>query len=252
VALSAGSTLLLVLAGVAAGLIGTAGGITSLISYPALLAVGVPPLPANVANLVAVVVCWPSSALASRLELRATSTLLASALPVAAAAGAAGSVLLLVTPPRVFVHVVPWLVLTGAVALVAQPALTARRATSGNRPAPRLLLGWVAALSIYGGYFGAGSGTMLLATLLILHEPRLPRANAIKNMVVGCAAVASAIVFVLAGPVRWAAVAPLAGGLVVGSFLGPRAARRLPSRVVRYVAATLAVALAVELWIHPH
>ncbi len=258
--MTVGSGLWLAAAGVVAGVIGTAGGITSLVSYPALLAAGVPPVAANVANLVAVVACWPSSALASRRELTGTSRVLRAALPVAAGGGVAGSVLLLVTPPGVFVHVVPWLVLAGAAALLAQPMITARRGVSGVRasepPSPGratapALLGWVAALSVYGGYFGAGSGIMLLAALLVLHDPRLPEANAVKNMLVGAAAVASAAVFVAAGPVWWSAAAPLAAGLLVGSLAGPAVARHVPAAVVRWTAATLGVVLAVELWTHP-
>jgi uncharacterized membrane protein YfcA len=250
---SVGSAAWLVAAGAVAGVIGTAGGITSLVSYPALLAAGVAPLPADIANLVAVVACWPSSALASRRELAGTSKKLVAALPTAAAAGASGSVLLLVTPPGTFTRVVPWLVLGGSVTLLAQPALTARRVGSARtgRHASRSLLGWVIVLSIYGGYFGAGSGMMLLAALLVLDDPRLPHANAVKNMLIGAAALASAVVFVAAGPVAWAAVAPLASGLLLGSFMGPVAARRLPATAVRWVAAALGVALAVELWINP-
>src|ERR1700753_3116639 len=108
------TALLIALAGIVAGVVGTAGGITSLVSYPALLLVGIPALPANVTNIVALVACWPGSALASRPELAGRRSWLLRWLPVAAIGGAAGSALLLSTPGGVFTRVVPFLVLTGS------------------------------------------------------------------------------------------------------------------------------------------
>jgi uncharacterized membrane protein YfcA len=157
--------------------------------------------------------------------------------------------LLLATPPGVFSRVVPWLVLAGSAALVVQPALMAWR--SGSRqPAPGWLFAWVALLSLYGGYFGAGAGIMLLAVLL-WYDPRVPHANALKNMLAGAAVVASAVLFVVTQTIAWNAVVPLAAGLLVGSLVGPGVARRLPAAAVRWTAAALGVALAIDLWIHP-
>src|SRR5689334_14365051 len=119
-----GAVLVLLLAGVVAGVVGSAGGITSLVSYPALLAVGVPALPANVTNMVAGAACWPGSALTSRREMVGAGPGLRRELPVAALGAAVGAVLLLVTPPGTFALVVPYLVAAGAVALLAQPLLT--------------------------------------------------------------------------------------------------------------------------------
>jgi uncharacterized membrane protein YfcA len=238
----------LLVAGAVAGAVGSAGGITSLVSYPALLAVGQPALAANVANLIAVVACWPGAALSSRRELVGTARLLRYALPVAAAGGALGSVLLLSTSAGVFDRVVPFLVAAGSLTLLVQPALTARRA---RRPGGQLgPLGGVGGLSVYGGYFGAGSGVMLLALTLIFAEPRMPQANAIKNMLVGAAAVPPAIVFIFfATSVPWAAVLPLGVGLFAGSTAGPVVARHLPATVLRWVVAGLGLVLAVGLWV---
>ena len=240
----------LLLAGVVAGVLGTAGGITSLVSYPALLAVGVPPVPANVANLVAVVACWPGAALSSRRELAGSAGWLRRGLPVAALGAAAGAGLLLVTPPAAFGRIAPFLVAAGSLALLAQPALTAvrqRRARDGRR----LLLGTVGVLSVYSGYFGAGSGVMLLAAVAILLEPQLPRANAVKNMLIGASAVASGVVLVLVGPVVWRAVVPLGLGECAGSLVGPVVARRVSERLVRGCVVVLGLALAVRLWLTP-
>ena len=242
--------IVLVAAGAVAGVIGAAGGITSLVSYSALLAVGVPPLPANVANLVAAVACWPGSALTSRRELAGTGRAMTRGLPVAGCAAAAGSALLLSTPVVVFIRVVPFLVAAASLALLVQPWLTVRTRRPTSRADP---LAWplVGAVSIYSGYFGAGSGIMLLVVLLVLVDDRLPEANAIKNMLLGVASLASAAVFVFAGPVEWAVVAPLAVGLFAGSTVGPIVTRRVPATAVRWAVAALGLVLAVELWLRP-
>ena len=175
-----------------------------------------PALPANVANLVALTACWPGAALTSRRELSGQGAWLMRGLPVAAVMAAGGSGLLLVTPSGAFARVVPILVAIGSLTLLAQPALTARRhGRSGD--GQLLLLASIGALSIYSGYFGAGSGIMVLATVAVLLDPRLPQANAVKNMLLGASAVASAVVFLLAG-----------------STMGPIVARRAPQRLVRW------------------
>ena len=112
------------------------------------------------------------------------------------------------------------------------------------------LLTWplIGLVSIYSGYFGAGSGIMLLAVLLVLVDDRVPEANAIKNMLLGAATLASAVVFVVAGPVDWTAVVPLAAGLFAGSAVGPVIARRVSPRALRWAVAGLGLGLAVELW----
>jgi uncharacterized protein len=237
-------------AGVLAGLVGTAGGITSLVSYPALLLAGVAPLQANIANLVAVVACWPGSAVASQPELRGRGAWLWRWGIVAAVGGATGSVLLLVTPPGVFGRVVPFLVAAGSVALLLQPWLAARPSWRPDSGLARLLLpGGLLTLSVYNGYFGAGSGVLVLALLLLTTAPALTVANALKNSLLGAAVIASAVLFVTATRVDWAAVAPLAPGLFCGSLAGPWVARRLPPALLRWLVACTGLALAVRLWL---
>jgi len=253
----ASKELFLVAAGALAGLVGTAGGITSLVSYPALLWAGVAPLQANVANLVALVACWPGSALASRPELRGRGPWLRRWSVVAVVGGALGSVLLLVTPPGVFSRVVPFLVAAGALALLLQPKIAARPSrqpahAAEQRPRRELfLLCGMLALSCYNGYFGAGSGVLLLALLLLTTDPHLATANALKNMVVGAATIASAVLFAVLTRVDWTAVGPLAAGLLAGSLVGPWVARRLPPGLLRWLVALTGLALAIRLWISP-
>jgi uncharacterized membrane protein YfcA len=237
----------LVAAGVLAGIVGTAGGITSLISYPALLWVGVPALQATMANTVAIVACWPGSAAASRPELRDQGAWLRRWIPVAAVASAAGSVLLLVTPAGVFGRVVPFLIAAGSLALLLQPWITA-----GSRETTRgrwLLLSAVTALSVYNGYFGAGSGVLLLSLMLLTVDSQLARANALKNMLVGASSIAAAVTFAVLAKVDWTVVAPLAAGMLAGSAIGPRIARRMPPGLLRWLVALTGLGFAARLWL---
>jgi uncharacterized membrane protein YfcA len=241
----------LLLAGTAAGLIGSAGGITSLVSYPALLAVGLPALPANIANNVALVGCWPGSALASKPELNGKAPWLWRWTPAAAIGAATGSALLLLTPSGVFARVVPFLVAAGSLALLFEPRLTAWRQRHGNPNQTLALPAGLLALSLYNGYFGAGAGVMILTLMMVLVDGHLPTANALKNMLLGGAAVVSAAIFVLFGSVDWSAAIPLAVGMLVGSRVGPLVARRLPAGLLRWLIVLLGIVLAVYLWLHP-
>jgi uncharacterized protein len=244
------SAVLLVIAGIAAGVLGSGGGVSSLVSYPALLAAGIAPLPANVANLVAGVAIGPGSALSSRRELGETRALLVRLLPATIIGSVVGAGLLLATPPGVFARVVPFLVAAGSLVLILQPSLL--RLSQGRGDRGRLLdLALVGVVSVYGGYFGAGSGVMLLALLLVLVDSRIPPANAIKNLLLGVISVAAAVVLIATGPVLWAAVVPLAGGLLIGSTLGPIIVRRLPANLVRWAAAIFGFILAFYLWFRP-
>jgi uncharacterized protein len=245
--------LFLAAAGAVAGLVGTAGGITSLVSYPALLWAGVAPIQANIVNLVALLASWPGSALASRPELRGQGPWLRRWGLVAAAGGTVGSLLLLGTSAGVFGRVVPFLVAAGSVALLLQPRIAARPAgQSGRSRASAMLLPCgLFALSAYNGYFGAGSGVLMLALMLLTTEPVLVNANALKNMLVGAATITSAVLFAVLTHVDWTAVGPLAAGIFAGSLVGPRVARRLPPALLRWLVALTGFALAVHLWLSP-
>jgi len=243
-------SILLVVAGALAGFVGTAGGITSLVSYPALLLVGVPAFAANVANIVALLACWPGSALTSQRELRGRGWWVARWSLVAAAGGMGGAVLLLSTPSGLFVRVVPFLVAGASVTLLAQPRLAKRRQWSQTPGRRTELAAGLVAVSVYNGYFGAGSGVMVLALMLLAVDGHWARANALKNMLVGAATLVSAASFIAFGNVDWRAVAPLAVGLFLGSILGPPFARRLPADVLRWAVALIGFGFAIELFVH--
>jgi uncharacterized protein len=239
---------LLLGAGILAGIVGSAGGTASLISYPALLAAGLPPLAANISNAVAFVAAWPGSALGSRPELRGHGRQLLRWAPLAVAGSAAGAALLLVTPESVFDQVVPFLLAAASITLLVQPAISAWLARRHGQRGRFLLPGGLIAAAAYDGYWGAGAGVMILALLMITIGQPLPRSNALKNMLLGVADVTCCILFIVCWPVDWAAVLPLAAGFLIGSAIGPALARRLPARVVRVIAALAGLGLAIRLW----
>jgi uncharacterized membrane protein YfcA len=247
--ISAGDAVLLLAAGVLAGLVGSAGGIASLISYPVLLAVGLPAKPANVADTVAFVASLPGSALGSRPELQGQGGRVMRLAPLSIAGSAGGAALLLLTPAGVFARIVPFLVAFAALALLAQPRVSSwLEGRPGRRggfwPRCGLLAVW-----LFDGYWGVGAGVMALAVLTLAVDPHLARANALKNVLLGLADIACSIVFVACGPVRWAAVVPLGLGVLAGSRAGPSLTRRVPAGALRVAVAIVGLGLAVDLWL---
>jgi uncharacterized protein len=243
---SAGAALLLVAAGFAAGLSGSIAGLASLFSYPALLAVGLPPTAANVTNTVALCTTGLGAAAGSRPELTGQGGAVRRLAPVFAAGGAAGATLLLVTPPGAFELIVPFLIAGASIVLLLQPRVRAAAERAGPGSDVGVVVGLFAA-AIYAGYFGAAAGVLMLALLLIGLPVTLLQGNALKNVFLGVANVVAAAGFALFGPVRWAAVLPLAAGLIVGSYVGPAIARRLPATALRVGIGLAGLALAVVL-----
>ena len=246
--MTAARTILLLVAGALAGTVGSAGGTASLISYPVLLAVGLPPLAANVTNSIAFVAAWPGSALASRPELAGQRPFLRRVAPLALAGSAAGAALLLVTPSRTFDLVVPYLLAFAALAVALQPRVSAWLERHAGRGRRLLLPGGLIAASAYDGYWGAGAGVLTLAVLMIATDQPLARCNALKNMVLGLADVTCCVVFICCWSVDWAAAVPMAAGLLAGSMIGPSLTRRVPARLLRVVVAAAGLGLAVHLW----
>jgi uncharacterized protein len=222
-----------VVAGAAAGAAGSAGGIASLVSYPALLAVGIGPLAANVTNAVAGVTIGIGSTLNSRAELSDQWQRLRRWTPLCVAGGTAGALLLLLTPGTVFDWVVPFLVAGASLTLLAQRRLTSWHQTRPRAHTEAVAIIAVAGVAVYSGYFGAGAGIMILAVLLVLLEHDLARANALKNTLLTVTDAVPAVIFALAGRVVWLAALPLAVGLFAGGMIGPAVARRAAPGVLR-------------------
>jgi uncharacterized membrane protein YfcA len=236
----------LVLAGFGGGLVGSVAGLASLISYPALLAVGLPPVSANVSNTVALVFGSVGSVSGSAADLRGQRAQAQRLGAIAIAGGLCGGLLLLATPSSAFVLIVPWLIAAASVAILIRRTPRGPTSSEGRRHA--LVLGsGVFLVAVYGGYFGAAAGVMLLAFLLITSRETLPRSNAMKNLLLGLANAVAAVAFVVYGPVRWWAVVPLAVGFLLGGRLGPIVVRKAPAGSLRAVIACAGLALAVHL-----
>ncbi len=273
--------LALLVAGAAAGFISTVVGLASLVSYPALLAIGLPPLSANMTNTVALLFTGVGAAAGSRPELAGQASRIRRLGAVAALGGATGAALLLITPGQTFQRIAP--VLIGAASLTLLIPVGARG--GGGRPAPGGAqpeaggagfrrpafrrrgsrrpglrqpgfsqpgrAGWLVAgvfgVTIYVGYFGAAAGIVMLAVLLATVAEPLARANALRNVIGALANSVAAIGFAVFGKVDWAAVAPLAAGFLVGGWTGPALVRRLPGRLLRVIVALLGLAVAVKL-----
>jgi len=245
--------LLVLLAGVWAGAINTLVGSGSLVTFPVLLAVGYPPLTANVSNTLGVVPGSISGAVGYRRELRGQRGRLLRFAPASALGGVAGAVLLLALPASAFEAIVPVFVAAGVVLVIVQPrinrALARRRAAReraavhGGAPA----LAATALTGVYGGYFGAAQGVLLLAILGIAIDDDLQRVNALKVVLAGLVNFVAAVVFVLAAHVAWGAVALIAAGSAVGGQLGARVGRRLPAPALRAVIVVVGLAAIAKL-----
>jgi uncharacterized membrane protein YfcA len=241
----------LVVAGIGAGLTGSIAGLASLLSYPALLAIGLPPVTANVTNTVALVLNSVGSVSASRPELRGQGRRLLPPAIAAVLGGAAGAVLLLLTPSGAFERVVPFLIAGASAAILVQrPPRELAAEGAAHHPDhrdPWWLAPGTFAIGIYGGYFGAAAGVLLLAMYLLGTGETLPRGNAMKNVVLGVANAVAAVGFIVFASIAWSAALPLAIGLFFGGRLGPRVVRRAPQAALRRVIAVAGLGLAVYL-----
>jgi uncharacterized membrane protein YfcA len=233
---------LLVAAGVAAGGVNAIAGGGSLITFPTLIGIGLPPVAANVTNSVAVCPGYVSSVLGSRADLAGQGRLLRRSIPTGVLGAIIGCGLLLATPARAFEVIVPFLVLTAAATLAFQDQLRGLVGHPHAMPPGRRAVAvqlMVLIGSIYGGYFGAALGVMLVAALALVLDENLNRINALKNVFSATVGVVTVVVFAVFGPVNWAAALTLAPATIVGGYAGARLARRLPARLLRVLIVTL-------------
>ncbi len=246
------SEAVLVLAGgLAAGTVNAIIGSGTLITFPLLLAAGLPPVVANVTNTVGLV---PGSltAVAAYRDVLAEHRRPSARLAACSLAGSlAGAALLLTLPEDAFALAAPVLVLAALVLVVVQPrlarALAARRRPAARRGAGPLALVAIALAGVYGGYFGAAQGIVLFAILATALPDDLPRVNATRNLLAAVANGVAAVVFVLVADVDWAAAATIAVGAAAGGVLGARVGRRLSARALRAVVVVVGLAAVVQL-----
>jgi uncharacterized membrane protein YfcA len=246
-------------AGLAGGVVTAIVGGASLITFPALLAAGLPPIVANASNTVAMT---PGNLMAGLADLdrrpRWDRSLLALLL-VCVGGSVAGAFLLLITPEKAFTAVVPLLigfatVLFAQSGRIRQWILSRPRAVGGGQaaaPGSRAL--WFVPVAIYGGYFGAGMSVMLLALLSVTRGDDLRATNVLKNLLSGLTGVVAVIVFVAQGMVAWPLTLVMMAGALVGGFLGGRLVRVLPAGAVRVIViaagAVLTLAYAWRYWL---
>jgi uncharacterized protein len=240
----------IVAAGMAAGAINTVVGSGTLITFPVLLAFGYPPVTANVSNTIGLVPGSLAGSIGYRRELSGQRTRVLRFGIASVLGGITGAVLLLVLPQSAFEAIVPVFIGIALVSIVLQPRL--ERLVAEHRPAPeahgtglpRVL---VYLTGVYGGYFGAAQGILLLAIFGLALPDDLQRLNALKNVLAGFVNGVAALVFIAVADVVWGPVALIAAGSVVGAQLAARYGRRLSPRALRAVIVVVGVAAIVQL-----
>ena len=240
---------LIALAGFAAGALNAVAGGGTLISFPVLMAVGLPAVTANVTNTIALCPGYLGAAWAQRADLRGQRARLGVLLPIASLGGLLGGALLLRTSDHAFSSAVPWLILLACVLLAGQERLRGtlqRRGMAGvvARAAPLWSLPLLAVAAVYGGYFGAGMSVIILAMLGLALTDDLPRLNALKQALALAANSAAAFWLALSTQVNWKLVALLGVSALLGGTCGGRFARTLSPALLQRAMVSLGVVLA--------
>jgi uncharacterized protein len=244
--------LALLSAGLAAGTLNTIVGSGSLITFPTLLALGYDPVVANVSNTVGLVSGSISGAIGYRRELEGQGGRMRTLAIASLAGGLTGGLLLLALPASVFRNVVPVLILVACVLVAVQPRLARRVASGRSEERPHggpLLFAAVFGTGIYGGYFGAAQGVILIALLGIFIDDGLQRLNALKNVLTALVNGIAAVLFIAFADVDWAVAGLLAVGAIVGGQVGAKVGRRISPGWLRAVIVVVGVIVAVRLFV---
>jgi hypothetical protein len=236
-------------AALAAGLVNALAGGGSLLSFPALTAAGLPALVANLTNTVALTPGYLGATVGQRQQLRGQASRLTTLLPAAGLGGLVGALLLLHTSERLFYSLVPWLLLLGSGLLWVQPPLrrwiVQRQQSQGRKiPSETQAILPILLASIYGGYFGAGLGVILLAVLALTLEDSITRLNGLKQALSLASNSTAACVFVGSGQVQWGAAVLMAAGALVGGALGGKLAGKVNPDTLRTLVVIVGVSLA--------
>jgi uncharacterized protein len=246
--LTGAEILLVALAGVAGGAVNAMAGGGTLITFPTLTAVGIPPISANVTNTVALSPGYLSGTIAQRADLEGQRPRLTRFVPTAVVGGITGGALLLATSDDVFRALVPFLILGATILLALQDRIRTRivrrlESTHGERGASSLAP--VFAASVYGGYFGAGLGIILLAVLGLVLDDTLTRLNALKQALSFSINVATAFFFLFSGRVSWLAALALSIGAITGGAIGGKLAGRVKPASLRRVVVVIGLIVSV-------
>lgn len=234
-------------AGFGAGVLTSTVGVASLVSFPVLLAVGLPPVVANTSNTVGIMPGGLSGSFGYRHELRSHRGLAATVLLTCAVGSVLGATLLLALPPGVFAAVAPWLILFTCLLVGAQPLLSRslRRSHAQRTTMSPLIMFFATLTGVYGGYFGAGAGVMMIAVLGLGLDLDLRIVNALKTLAILAANVVATVIFLVVADLDWTVIALLAIGSVVGGYVGAHIGRRLPPTLFRVLIVLSGVTAAV-------
>jgi uncharacterized protein len=241
-----GQALLLLGAGVITGAVNAVAGGGSLMTFPALLSIGLPPVQASVTNSVSVAFGYVGGVLSTRRDLK-NQTVLLQLVPAAALGAATGCFLLLGTPEKLFDWIAPALVLLASLLMAFQDQIMARMAQPQHQP-KWLKVGAVFGIGLYGGYFISAIGVIIIAVLGLVLSDEIRRTVATKNVIQLAIGTTAAVCFALFGPVSWTAVAALVPGTLVGGFVGGHYGRRLDARQVRWVVVAFGLMVAAVLF----
>ncbi|MFD1485540.1 sulfite exporter TauE/SafE family protein [Lacticaseibacillus baoqingensis] len=240
----------LLLAGIAAGLLSTTVGLASLVSYPALLAIGIPAINANVTNTAALIFTGLGSSLSSFKELRQYRQLMWRVTVWSLCGGILGSLLLVALPADSFERVVPFLVAMAGVLMLwgkkpDQDTVKVEADGPGSRWLKRIA---ILGVGLYIGYFGASAGLMMLAILTITLPTSLGVTNALKNFAIFAANLMAVVIYSLTVKIYWLLVIPLGIGFFIGGYIGPMVMKKIPTKILKVIIAIAAWGLSIYLF----
>lgn len=238
------------IAALAAGAMNSAAGGGSFLSFPALLFAGVPAISANATNNAAMWFGTIGSVRGYREEIAAHRALLLPVVIVSVAGSLIGASLLLVTPQALFERLIPWLLLFATLVFAASPLLT-RRIVQTPRHAPWQIAVQFA-VAIYGGYFGAGMGILMLAILAFSGLPSFNAQNAIKNVLAATINGVALVPFLIARIVDWRFAVPMALIALLGGYFGARVFRRVPQPLARVIVVAIGAAVTIVFFVRNH
>ncbi len=241
---------IIALAAVAAGAVNAIAGGGTLISFPALTFVGIPPVAANVTNTVALTPGYFGATMAQAKDLAGQRRRVILLAPVSVVGGLIGGFLLINTSEKLFTELIPFLILLASGLLAAQSRLRAwvmaRAERAGHATLPEFWVAFPVFLgAIYGGYFGAGLGVIVLAVLALVIDDTLTRLNALRQVIAFCANTAAAILFLFSGLVVWPAALVMMVGALLGGVVGGRLASRIRPETLRKIVVSFGVTIAI-------
>jgi uncharacterized protein len=237
------------LAAIAAGIVNAIAGGGTLITFPVLIALGLPAVSANITNTVALCPGYLGGTYAQRKDLQGQKYRIRLLIPVAIIGGIAGGLLLLQTDEKLFSNLVPYLILFASCLLAVQEPLRKwilkRSASQSNGRDKLLVLFTIIPAAMYGGYFGAGLGVITIAALGLFIDDNLIRLNALKQLISLCVNIAAALFFVFSGQVYWIVAAVMSVCALLGGTIGGRIAGKFKPVVLRWLVVVIGLAVAV-------